>query len=606
MAFSKMFSTLLTTILLSTILTLVDAAPWPQTAKFGTHRERILGRGLKVVAYHPSSKFTAFGTEGEAIPSLAANGSSLVGASLKESAMAYMATKGFAEDAVAWRSGFTEGATGHAYLRQQHDGVPFSNAVCNMAIQDGKVVSWGTSLVDIGSAKIAPSTPSLKWTEVLPSVEEQLGANKNEQDPTLEYFVKEDGSIALTHVIQTQNEDGAFYEAYVDAHTGELVSVTDFVSHASYTVLPITKVDFREGLETLTDPQDLEASPLGWHRLQEGGAEQATTSGNNVVAFRGQTLTRQSANGLVFNAEYDDTLQPTVASNVNAAVTNAFFIINSLHDVTYRYGFTEAAFNFQTNNLGKGGRARDRVEISVQDASGTNNANFATPPDGQPGRCNMFIWTLTDPNRDGTMENDIVIHEFTHGVTNRMTGGGTGRCLQTVEAGGLGEGWGDALADWFAQNSAETRDFAVGSYVTDNANGIRSAPYSTSAAVNPLTFASLRQLREVHQIGEVWANMLHNVYAALVDSLGFSADKLTNPDGKEGNIVWMRLFIASLALQPCNPTFVQARDAWIQADQNLFDGANRCTLFKAFASRGLGLGASSRALQDNADVPADC
>ena len=58
----------------------------------------------------------------------------------------------------------------------------------------------------------------------------------------------------------------------------------------------------------------------------------------------------------------------------------------------------------------------------------------------------MFIWTLTNPNRDGTMENDIIIHEFTHGVTNRMTGGGTGRCLQTLESGGLGEGWGDALA----------------------------------------------------------------------------------------------------------------------------------------------------------------
>jgi hypothetical protein len=30
----------------------------------------------------------------------------------------------------------------------------------------------------------------------------------------------------------------------------------------------------------------------------------------------------------------------------------------------------------------------------------------------------------------------------------RMTGGGTGRCLQTTEARGLGEGWSDALASW--------------------------------------------------------------------------------------------------------------------------------------------------------------
>lgn len=44
------------------------------------------------------------------------------------------------------------------------------------------------------------------------------------------------------------------------------------------------------------------------------------------------------------------------------------------------------------------------------------------------------------PERDGALENDIVVHENTHGITNRMTGGGTGRCLQTTEAGGMGEG----------------------------------------------------------------------------------------------------------------------------------------------------------------------
>lgn len=44
--------------------------------------------------------------------------------------------------------------------------------------------------------------------------------------------------------------------------------------------------------------------------------------------------------------------------------------------------------------------------------------------------------------RDGALENDIVVHENTHGMTNRMTGGGTADCLQTVEAAGLGEGMG--------------------------------------------------------------------------------------------------------------------------------------------------------------------
>jgi extracellular elastinolytic metalloproteinase len=59
----------------------------------------------------------------------------------------------------------------------------------------------------------------------------------------------------------------------------------------------------------------------------------------------------------------------------------------------------------------------------------------------------MYIWDSTNPRRDGAMENDIVVHEMTHGITNRMTGGGTGRCLQMTEAAGLGEGWSDAMAE---------------------------------------------------------------------------------------------------------------------------------------------------------------
>lgn len=54
---------------------------------------------------------------------------------------------------------------------------------------------------------------------------------------------------------------------------------------------------------------------------------------------------------------------------------------------------------------------------------------------------------IGQPGRDGALENSIVVHENTHGITNRMTGGGTGRCLQTMEAGGLGEGWSDAMAE---------------------------------------------------------------------------------------------------------------------------------------------------------------
>ena len=57
--------------------------------------------------------------------------------------------------------------------------------------------------------------------------------------------------------------------------------------------------------------------------------------------------------------------------------------------------------------------------------------------DGSSGQMRMYTWTQSTPNRDGDLSNDVVAHEQTHGTTNRMTGGGTGRCLQTTEAGGM-------------------------------------------------------------------------------------------------------------------------------------------------------------------------
>ena len=158
------------------------------------------------------------------------------------------------------------------------------------------------------------------------------------------------------------------------------------------------------------------------------------------------------------------------------------------------------------------------------------------------------------PQRDGALENDIVVHENTHGVSNRLTGGGTGRCLQTTEAGGMGEGWSDALADWTEKTSSAVPDFVLGQYVTANSAGIRAHPYSTSATTNPYRYSTVKTQNEVHAIGEVWANILHNVYAALITAYGFDAAAKTTPTSTAGNAVYLHLFLNALLLQPCSPT----------------------------------------------------
>ena len=69
---------------------------------------------------------------------------------------------------------------------------------------------------------------------------------------------------------------------------------------------------------------------------------------------------------------------------------------------------------------------------------------------------------------------------------------------------------------WLHQTDATTDNFAMGQWVIDDPAGIRTHPYSTSASTNPLRYSSIRTLNEVHNIGEVWANLLHNLLAALV------------------------------------------------------------------------------------------
>jgi extracellular elastinolytic metalloproteinase len=123
---------------------------------------------------------------------------------------------------------------------------------------------------------------------------------------------------------------------------------------------------------------------------------------------------------------------------------------------TYRYGFDEVAGNFQQYNFGRGGAENDAVITNAQDGSGFNNANFMTPPDGQNGRCRMYLWSTATPFRDGDLEAGIVIHELSHGLSTRMTGGPLNSgCLGWGESGGMGEGWGGeyCLTGYLRENS---------------------------------------------------------------------------------------------------------------------------------------------------------
>src|SRR5262249_38272357 len=244
-----------------------------------------------------------------------------------------------------------------------------------------------------------------------------------------------------------------------------------------------------------------------------------------------------------------------------AAVTNLFYFNNIMHDFTYRLGFTEAAGNFQVNNFGRGGGGHDSVRAQAQEGSGTNNANFATPPDGQRPRMQMFLFTLTTPLRDASFDSDVVCHEYGHGVSNRLVGGPSNTsCLFGRQSGAMGEGW----SDYFSITI--NNDGVAGEYVVNNlTRGIRRAAYTVPA--NPIhdSYADLaNQAFDVHNDGEIWA-------AALVDLRQTL-----------GRAVVDRLVVQGMKFTPCRPSFLNARDGILTADQNLSGGASRCNIRRVF------------------------
>ncbi|KDR71798.1 hypothetical protein GALMADRAFT_143583 [Galerina marginata CBS 339.88] len=543
-----------------------------------TGRTIILSSGEKVEYTDP---ITIYETFGDGIDS---PGDALSSSDIDQAAISFVENYlGISSPmGVSYTSGYRTGNMTYAYVQQTDNDVLIANAVANVAWRGDIVVAFGHSFVTKKSA--ASQSPGIEIQDAISAAERRLSGTHNGHPTKTQYLATANGHLALVHAIQIANAGlGTFYEAFVDAHSGQLLSLTDF-----YTVLPTPGgAAPPDGFQVLTDPEDNIASPSiidwpGWHSISTTST--TTTDGNNVVCFKDSdtsSTTSQSSATLNFNYAMDATKNPP--DNIDAARVNAFYIANTVHDFFYRYGFTEVAFNFQQYNFNKGGKEGDRVLLSVQHAGLKNNANFYTPPDGQSGECNLGVFDKTTPNRDVAFANGLIIHELTHGLTNRMTGGGTAAGLQPGEAKGLGEGWSDAVADWAFQTSAPIQPFSAGVWVTGNTG--RWYPNSTK-------YSSLKKLTEVHKIGSVWANMLHYVHAALVDKYGFSTTAMTNPDGSEGNIVFLHLFIDALALQPVNPTFVFARQAWIQADANRYNGANEEVLWRTFASLGLGVGAA--------------
>ncbi len=207
---------------------------------------------------------------------------------------------------------------------------------------------------------------------------------------------------------------------------------------------------------------------------------------------------------------------------------------------------------------------------------------------------------------DGDFDNGIIAHEIGHGISNRLTGGpGAGGCLGNAEQ--MGEGWSDffsLVTSVKSTDSGEQRR-GVGTFVSRqdlDGRGIRRYPYSTDMDISPLTYGDVASNTGVHAVGEVWCNVLWDLYWALVEVYGFDEDLY---NGTKGNNLAVQLVMDGMKLQGCSPGFLDGRDGILMADEILNNGANSCLIWEVFARRGMGHGADQGSENSASDQKED-
>ncbi|MGB0429762.1 MAG: M36 family metallopeptidase [Bacteroidia bacterium] len=344
----------------------------------------------------------------------------------------------------------------HAYGFQTVNGIEIEHAVFDAHAQKGKVVAFHNSFVaasqlkNIANHKLSKTnaldaviakykghfnnttTSSLNWVQTTPNqyVAENQDLSSEKIRIKKSYIFHNNQLQPTWSVSLLLPDESHWYYTVVSAINAEIIWQVDYMlecnfNHdhgmhafepstgnkdgsvarkkadgASYNAYPFQVESPNHGSrEILKDPAHPTASPYGWHDIDGfSGAEYTITRGNNVWArddVDGSNATEGASpdggEDLVFDFSYS--ADSTHNSNQAAAITNLFVRNNYMHDFLYQYGFDEESGNFQENNYGNHSTGDgDYVFADAQDGGGTNNANFATPPDGNNPRMQMYLW----------------------------------------------------------------------------------------------------------------------------------------------------------------------------------------------------------------------
>jgi len=388
------------------------------------------------------------------------------------------------------------------------------------------------------------------------------------------------------------------------------------------------------------------ASPLDWDIDPSNRKPSETTLGNNAFAVHNwfsndpfsvgkELATPRPDRDYAYpwtNQWREERCSPAVfesqqRNDIDAARANLFAMHNRMHDWAYHLGFTEATWNLQDDNFGRGGKGNDPEQGNAQAGGVTggppnfaarDNANQITPGDGHPPITNMYLWqpiagSFYAPCVDGDYDMTVIAHEYSHAITNRMIAGPRNG-LSSPQ--GMSESWSDLLAMEYGIEHGYApsgiRAFTIGQYVTqDPVEGIRNYNMSES----PLNYSSVDYDfvgLQVHASGELWSATNFDIRAAMIDKYGVGtaalqkscANGLTPATQCPGNRRWVQaVFDSFLLMAQSQESMVDARDALLAADQIRFGGADLDLMWNAFARRGLGEAAASNGAGDPNPTP---
>ena len=315
------------------------------------------------------------------------------------------------------------------------------------------------------------------------------------------------------------------------------------------------------------------------------------------------------------SAQYKCSWNPTVPNswqaNRNQNATQMYYFLGTWHDhlAAAPIGFTREAGNFEAvDGDAVTGQAMDGANTAngLPDAAHVNNANMLTPPDGTSPRMQMY---LARPSTQAIAantgdESDVVYHEYTHGLSNRLVVDATGNStLNSQQSGAMGEAW----SDWYAMDYLAAKGLApdsqadgemrVGTYWYSGGT-IRTAP--TDCTVNSTvaacagtpgagkggyTYGDYGKVRpsgvpEVHADGEIWAQTLWDLRKVI------------------GSKKTESLVTRAMELSPSDPSFLDERNSILQADLVVNGGTLQKKIWQVFANRGMGYFAGTLSAAD--------